>query len=89
MLVYYPYTPANHSDAPVLACIHLMYLASVNDLHPSLINHTDAHVSSADSKHEIDLSGQKKIVEVVGWKETIAFNDKCQQFSRPNHWSSF
>ena len=46
MLVCYPYTPANRSDVLALARTHLMYLASVDSLHPSSINHTDAHTSS-------------------------------------------
>ena len=42
----YPYTPANRSDVLALARTHFMYLASVDSLHPSSINHTDAHTSS-------------------------------------------
>ena len=40
----YPYTPVNRSDA--LARTYFMYVASVDSLHPSSINHTDAHTSS-------------------------------------------
>ena len=46
LLVCYPYTPANRSDVLALARTHFMYLASVDSLHPSSINHTDAHTSS-------------------------------------------
>ena len=46
VLVYYLYTPANRSDVLALAHIHFMYLVSVNSLHPSSINHTDAYTSS-------------------------------------------
>ena len=46
VLVCYPYTPANRSDVLALARTHFMYLASADSLHPSSINHTDAHTSS-------------------------------------------
>ena len=49
MLVCYPYTPANRSDVLALARTHFMYLASADSLHPSSINHTDAHTSSPDT----------------------------------------
>ena len=47
MLVCYPYTPANRSSPLALARTHFMYVASVDSLHPSSINHTDAHTSSS------------------------------------------
>ncbi|WP_375449284.1 hypothetical protein, partial [uncultured Nostoc sp.] len=40
-------------------------------------------------KHEIDLSGQKNVVGVVGWSGTISLDDERQQIGRPNRWSSF
>ena len=46
LLVCYLYTPANRSDVLALVRTHFMYLASVGSLHPSSINHTDAHTSS-------------------------------------------
>ena len=49
MLACYPYTPANRSDVLALARTHFMYLASVDSLHPSSINHTDAHTSSTQA----------------------------------------
>ena len=67
MLACYPYTPANRSDAPALARTHLMYLASVDSLHPSSINHTDAHTSSLETR------GNDGEYESVKWSG----NDVC------------
>ena len=59
LLACYPYTPANRSDAPALARTHFMYVASVDSLHPSSINQTDAHTSSFLSLRQLikDLLG--------------------------------
>ena len=46
VLACYLYIPANCNDTPALVRAHLIYLASVDSLHPSLINHTDAYTSS-------------------------------------------
>ena len=45
MLVCYPYTPANRIDVLILAHTYFIYLAYVDSLHLSSINHTDAHTS--------------------------------------------
>ena len=51
MLVYYPYTFANRSNLLALARIYLMYLAFIDSLYPSSINHTNVYTfSSYDPK---------------------------------------
>lgn len=44
VLVYYLYTPANRNDALILVRIYPLYLASIDSLHQSSINYTDAYI---------------------------------------------
>lgn len=43
--MYYLYTFINHSDMLALAYIYFIYLASIDSLHLSSINHIDVYTS--------------------------------------------
>ena len=79
VLVCYPYTPANRSDVLALARTHFMYLASVDSLHPSWINHTDAHTSSIlkmGLHHQTSYSGYPDDIPKVTTRHLASYSNQ-------------